>query len=68
MSKNNFASQVQKRWQDKVARERLERARLADELAYQLAQYQPRYIEIKCFTNEDVLPAEADSEGRIEYE
>ena len=68
MSKNNFASQVQKRWQDKVARERLERARLADELAYQLAQYQPRYIEIKRFTDEDVLPAEADSEGRIEYE
>jgi len=66
--KNDFASQIQKRWRDKVARERLERARLAEELAYQLAQYKPRYIKIERWPDEDVLPAEADSEGRIEYE
>ena len=62
MTKNDFASRLQRRWQDRVVRETAERIRLADELS----QYRPRYIE--CFVDEDALPAEADSEGRIEYE
>jgi len=66
--KNDFASQIQKRWRDKVARERLERTRLAEELAYQLAQYKPRYIKIGLWPDEDVSLAKADSEGRVEYE
>jgi len=68
MTKNDFASRIQRRWQDRVVNEAAERTRLAEELAYQLAQYKPRYIKIGLWPDEDVSLAEADSEGRIEYE
>ena len=55
MSKNDFASRIQRRWQDRVIRETAERIRLAEELAYQLDQYKPRYIKIERWPDEDVL-------------
>lgn len=64
MSKNDFLNHIQRRWLDKIKREEAERIRFVDEFT----QCRPRYIEIGCCSDENVSLAEADSEGRIEYE